>query len=164
MNGNAGNQPRGRTIFLTFIVVGALGVFLLWLAFGSAQKETIRFTVVNADTGAAVTNVNVTVYRQKPPFLKELSEFTDRPLVHFDELRVNSSGVVETVGPHRKRWLTVYFRPDSNFAPVIFTRGPSGDSFSAPGYPGLAAGIAGQRARTNRITVALQPTLSSLKP
>jgi hypothetical protein len=164
MNGNAATQPRGRTIFSIFSVVGALVVFLLWLAFGSAQKETIRFTVVNADTGAAVTNVNVTVYRQKHPLLKELSEFTDRPLVHFEERRVNSSGIVETVGPHRERLLSVHFRPDSNFAPVIFTRTPSGDSFSAPGYSGLAAGMAGQGARINRITVALQPTLSSLKP
>ena len=147
-------------MFLIFIVVGAVGVFLFWLAFWYAKKEMIRFTIVNADTGAPVTNVNVTVCREKHPLLRELSEFTDRPLMHFEKLRVSSSGVVETVGPHRRRLLSVAFTPDSNFATVIFTRRPEGDSFSAPGQPPFAI----YTGRTNRITIALQPKSGEAKP
>ena len=105
----------------SFLVAGVLMVFLLWWAFGSANQETIRFTIVNADTGTVVTNVKVTAYRQKHPLFKALAEFTDGALVRVENLRTSSKGVVETVGPPSKRWLTVYFTPDSNFAPIIFT-------------------------------------------
>lgn len=160
MNGDAANQLRGRTIFLILSVVCALGVFLLWLAFGSAKTETITFTVINAQTGAAVTNVGVKVYRQKHPLLKELSEFTDRPLMDVEELRVSSKGVVETVGPHPKRLLSVSFTPGSNFAPLIFNRSPQGDHVSHPGE--LRSVL--RPGRTNRITIALQPASEQAKP
>ena len=143
-----------KYIFLIFTVI--VGALVLWLA----NRNTIRFTIVNADTRAAVTNVGVTVYRERLPLLKELAEFTDGPLMHVEKLRVGSNGVVETVGPPRKRMLSVSFTPDdSNFAPVTFTRNSSGDNFSGPGEREFIA-----TGRANRITIALQPKSREATP
>ena len=59
-------------------------VFLLCLTLRSSNEQ-IRFTIVNADTGEIVTNVDVTAYRPKPPLLKEVSEYMDRSPVSADE-------------------------------------------------------------------------------
>ena len=151
-------MSRSLKIRVVSVCAFALAVMVVVLVRRSTA-ETVTFRIVNAQTGEAVTNVDVTQYRPKSILFEELLELLDWGRVRADKVSVSPTGIAQIDGLSEGGWVTVDFIPETNFGRVFFNRHKSDDYFSNP-YNSETV----KRGKTNRVTIELTPLQKEAKP